>query len=223
MITGRAEEVVKRREHELTRSLLAETCTIKDQEDSKTYSQVKVFSFAMKPISKTDLLNQQLERSDFSKNGNSLQTFLDSEPFLDTFLFLCWSISIQVTALHLAVKFKTPESILRALIAAGADIEALDSRKRSPLYWAVRYHPAAVKTLVLLNARLNTLDENNHTPLYWAAWFKRRQSIVFLCENGADPHLGYSPLKVSVVDEEMKALIKKHASAPRLRVFLKNV
>ena len=75
MITGRAEEVVKRREHELTRSLLAETCTIKDQEDSKTYSQVKVFSFAMKPISKTDLLNQQLERSDFSENGVSLQFF----------------------------------------------------------------------------------------------------------------------------------------------------
>ena len=40
MITGRAEEVVKRRKHELTRSLLAQTCTIKDQEDSKTYSQV---------------------------------------------------------------------------------------------------------------------------------------------------------------------------------------
>ena len=119
-----------------------------------------------------------------------------------------------MTALHLAVKFKTPASILRALIAAGADIEALDSRKRSPLYWAVRYHPAAVKTLVLLNARVNMLDENNHTPLYWAAWFKRRQSIVFLCENGADPHLGYSPLKVSVIDEDMKALIKKHAIAP---------
>ena len=119
-----------------------------------------------------------------------------------------------MTALHLAVKFKTPASILRPLIAAGADIEALDSRKRSPLYWAGRYHPAAVKTLVLLNARLNTLDENNHTPLYWAAWFKRRQSIVFLCENGADPYLGYSPLKVSVIDEEIKALIKKHASAP---------
>ena len=41
MITGRAEEVVKRRKHELTRSLLAQTCTIKDQQDLKTYSQVR--------------------------------------------------------------------------------------------------------------------------------------------------------------------------------------
>ena len=77
MITGRAEEVVKRRKHELTRSLLAHTCTIKDQEDSKTYSQVrqKGILFCNEAKSKTDLLNLQLERSDFSENGDSLQFF----------------------------------------------------------------------------------------------------------------------------------------------------
>ena len=77
MISGRAEEVVKRRKHELTRSLLAQTCTIKDQEDSKTYSQVrqKGILFCNEAKSKTDLLNLQLERSDFSENGDSLQFF----------------------------------------------------------------------------------------------------------------------------------------------------
>ena len=104
--------------------------------------------------------------------------------------------------------------MVKALIEAGAGVEALDGGQRSPLHWAAAYNPAAVQVLVQANAKVNALDKWNDSPLYWAARWNQSEAVICLCKAGADPHLGNSPLSSSYVNEEMKALIRQYAVAP---------
>ena len=104
--------------------------------------------------------------------------------------------------------------MVRALIEAGAEVEALDRGQFSPLHCAAELNPAAVQVLVQANAKVNVLNEWNNSPLYWAARKNHREAVVCLCKAWADAHLGNSPLSESDVNDEMKALIKQHAVAP---------
>ena len=115
---------------------------------------------------------------------------------------------IQLTVLHLAAWLKCSSEVVKVLIEAGADINALDSRQRSPLRYASEWNPPVVLVLLEAGAKVNVLDETNSTPLYWAASDKHEASVVALMAASADPHLGESPLTSSDVSKEMKALIK---------------
>ena len=119
-----------------------------------------------------------------------------------------------MTALHLVGLYKSSAPVVRALIEAGAEVEALDGGQDSPLHYAARFNPAAVQVLVQANAKVNVLNKWNNSPLYWAARKNQSEAVVCLCKAGADPHLGNSPLSSSRVNEEMKALIRQHAVAP---------
>ena len=119
-----------------------------------------------------------------------------------------------MTALHLVGVCKSSAPLVKALIEAGAEVEALDGGQRSPLHWVAMYNPAAVQVLVQANAKVNVLNKGNRSPLYWAARKNHSEAVVCLCKAGADPHLGNSPLSSSRVNDEMKALIKQHAVAP---------
>ena len=98
------------------------------------------------------------------------------------------------------------------LIEAGADINALDSKQRSPLHYASEWNPPVVLVLLEAGAKVNVLDETNSTPLYWAASDKHEASVVALMAASADPHLGRSPLTNDLVSEDMKTLIKNDAN-----------
>ena len=98
------------------------------------------------------------------------------------------------------------------LIEAGADINALDSRQRSPLHYASMWNPPVVLVLLEAGAKVNVLDETNSSPLYWAASHKHEASVVALMAASADPHLGRSPLTYDRVSEDMKTLIKNDAN-----------
>ena len=104
--------------------------------------------------------------------------------------------------------------MVKALIEAGAEVEALDGGQRSPLHWAAEFNPAAVQVLVQANAKVNVLDKWNESPLIDAARNNHSEAVVCLCKAGADPYLGNSPLSDFRVNDEMKALIKQHAVAP---------
>ena len=104
--------------------------------------------------------------------------------------------------------------MVKALIEAGADVEALDRGQRSPLHWVAMYNPAAVQVLVQANAKVNVLNRWNDSPLYLAARWNQSEAVVCLCKAGADSHLGNSPLSSSRMNDEMKALIRQHAVAP---------
>ena len=116
-----------------------------------------------------------------------------------------------MTALHLAAQFSSA-SVVRALIEAGAEVNARDSWKQSPLHSAASYNPAAVPVLLEANADVNVLGCQNYSPLFLAAWKNQRDSVIALCSAGADPHMGNSPLTSSLVDSDMKSLIRMHSS-----------
>ena len=119
-----------------------------------------------------------------------------------------------MTALHLVGISNISAPVVRALIKAGAEVDALDSNQDSPLHYAAQFNPAAVQVLVEANAKVNVLDKLNYSPLFCAANCKQSEAVVCLCKAGADPHLGNSPLSSSYVNDEMKALIRQHAVAP---------
>ena len=124
-----------------------------------------------------------------------------------------------MTALHLVGLYKSSAPVVRALIEAGAEVEAFNGDQESPLHWAAAYNPVVVQVLVQANAKVNVLDKWNWSPLYLAARANNIEAVVCLCEAGADPHLGHSPdvpcqwyfnscsLSAYEVDDDMKALI----------------
>ena len=116
-----------------------------------------------------------------------------------------------MTALHFAASYSSA-SIVRALIEAGAEVNARDSWKRSPLHLSAGHNPAAVPVLLEANADVNVLNDGNNSPLFRAAWKNQRDSVIALCNTGADPHMGNSPLTSSLVDSDMKSLIRMHSS-----------
>ena len=59
--------------------------------------------------------------------------------------------------------------ILRALIRAGADLEAVGRKRRRPLHIAARKgHVDCVAALVAAGADVDARDSSARTPFYWA-------------------------------------------------------
>ena len=114
-----------------------------------------------------------------------------------------------MTPLHLSARFNGSAEVVRALIEAGADVNALDSNQRSPLYSASSCNPPIVMDLLEAKATVNLLDNFQWSPLFWAARQEHKTAVAALMAAGADPHLpiGYSPLSSHKVSEDMKAFI----------------
>ena len=122
-----------------------------------------------------------------------------------TIIFCLTSLSIfQLTVLHLGATFNCSAKLVKILIEAGADVDAVDSDQSSPLHYASGWNPAIVPVLLEAGAKVNVLNNLQWSPLFYAAYFDQEASVVALMAASADPHLGDSP----AVSEEMKALIK---------------
>ena len=99
--------------------------------------------------------------------------------------------------------------MVSTLVQAGANVDALDSRKRSPLHLASSEIPAVVPVLIGAGCKVNLLDKWQHSPLYYAAAISEdRSAVAALMSAAADPHLGESPLTDSSVSDEMKDYIR---------------
>ena len=118
--------------------------------------------------------------------------------------------------LHDAALFNSA-SVVAVLIEAKADVHAQGCRQQTPLHYAAGSYmdnkAAIIQLLLAAKAKVNVLDEKQRSPLFFAAERKREQIVILLCEAGADPNLGISPLKDAFIDDNMKALIKKHSKA----------
>ena len=104
--------------------------------------------------------------------------------------------------------FKCSAELVKILIEAGADVDAVDSDRWSPLHYASYQNPAVVPVLLEAGAKVNVLNNARWSPLFHAAKDNQEASVVALMAASADPHLGESPLTSSDVSKEMKALIK---------------
>lgn len=101
-------------------------------------------------------------------------------------------------ALHVAAAAFEPD-IVRALIAGGAPVCALNRRGGQPLHYAVdgspgsaRWNPAAQRETVLclieLGAEPNAADKNGTMPLHRAIRNPCAAAVGALLDAGADPH-----------------------------------
>ena len=129
--------------------------------------------------------------------------------YISSIFFCLTSLSIfQTTVLHLAARYNCSAELVEILIEAGADVNAVNSDRYSPLHYASYENPAVVPVLLEAGAKVNVLDKNQRSPLFYAAGYKHEASVVALMAASADPHLGGSPLTTSYVSDEMKTLIK---------------
>ena len=100
---------------------------------------------------------------------------------------------------------------VNACLAAGADPNARNDDKETPLHWAARReNPAAVEALLAGGADPNARDDNKYTPLHWAARNKNLAVLEALLAGGADlmarSHNKYTPLHWAAMNENPAAV-----------------
>jgi len=121
------------------------------------------------------------------------------------------------TLLHHAAAFGSIDT-MKLLLDAGADVNAANRRRSTPLHWSLQ-DEAKVRLLLSRGAAINAKQVEGRTPLYIAASMGQGASLVkLLLENGANPALatanGMTPLMAASVRgdiEAMKLLVDKNA------------
>lgn len=95
------------------------------------------------------------------------------------------------TALHLVAMFGEHPRMVDALIKAGADVNAVDSAGRTPLYWACRapggFVEEMAELLISAGADVNATRPEGTTVLMEACAHGRYRVAQMLLDHGADP------------------------------------
>lgn len=121
------------------------------------------------------------------------------------------------TALHHAAGYG-PISNLQLLIDKGADVNAKNRRRSTPLHWAI-HDEAKVRLLLAKGAHINAQQVQGRSPLYLAAMLGNSVPTVrLLLSKGADLNLaavnGQTPLMMAAARgnvEAMRLLIERGA------------
>ncbi len=94
------------------------------------------------------------------------------------------------TPLHIAARTGNP-AVVRALLAAGADVKATTTSGATALHFAAAAgNPDVVKALLAKGADPNAKESNwGQTPLVFAAEYNRAAAIQVLMKHGADPSI----------------------------------
>ena len=122
------------------------------------------------------------------------------------------------TALHLAAYFDRPVT-LKALIEAGADVNAHESEGSTSLSFAAQEgNPMIVMELIKAGADVNLARHDSVTPLHMAAQFGHEGCVVALIHAGVDVHRrtvpGLTPIQLAIdYKHEKIAKLLRHLGA----------
>jgi ankyrin repeat protein len=110
--------------------------------------------------------------------------------------------------------------LIDLLVAHGADVNARNQRRVTPLHMAARYGLALTAAALLRHgAEVDARDVNNETPLYRAVNLGHLDVARILLEHRADPNLpdrlGQTPLHRAVFKENraMIEALQRHGAA----------
>lgn len=127
------------------------------------------------------------------------------------------------TPLMIAAQASRPHGILSTLIAAGADLDAMDRNRRTALHYAARDHgnPAITALLIAAEAEVDAADDEGWTPLHLAATRNQNAMVTeTLLRGGADADAtaggGQTPIQQAAGHNtaEVLGLLFTHASDP---------
>lgn len=126
---------------------------------------------------------------------------------VDEPLKLLRNFGAATTAEQLEAELKSA----RALLAAHAEVDALDKERSTPLHHAAMSPwPDLARLLIEAGAKVNVQNSGGLTPLHNAALFGSADTVKFLLEHGAEPEgrtvlLGVPPLVMAVTRGETRA------------------
>ncbi len=109
---------------------------------------------------------------------------------LDTGIDLNERNDAGATPLHRAAQNTENPDIIKALVDAGAGLDARDKYKNAPLHYAVlNKNIDAIETLLNAGAKIEVQDKYKNTPLSDAVFFERPAAIKVLIEAGANTRI----------------------------------
>ena len=96
---------------------------------------------------------------------------------------------------------------VRALLAAGADINELDRTKRRALHWAaLDGHTAVVEALLANRANINLYDDGGFTALQLASRYGQDTVVEALLASGADVDIRDRYVKLTLRSAQMDVI-----------------
>ena len=104
-------------------------------------------------------------------------------------LYWHWDDGDRASALHLAAAFGDNPALVKALVAAGANVHLINAHGYTPLHWAASFasNPDIIDALVECGANISATTTLNCTPLHTAAGRNPSLAIIDrLIRHGAD-------------------------------------
>ena len=77
-------------------------------------------------------------------------------------------------------------ALVAVLVAAGANVDAVNCRNRTPLFDALNSEDTdCIQALLQAGANINARDEIGYTPLHWVTWSRDTNLLRLLLDHGA--------------------------------------
>lgn len=142
-----------------------------------------------------------------SKNDNMTITLLKGGANPN---FIISKQGVTFSPLHMAISLKN-NTLIKALLEAGASLDAIDNEGSTPLIHAAKHNQIeVVKYLLSKGAPVDAIDLKGRTSLHWASVLGYTKTVNILVLNGANmsakTHDGHTPLSAAKINKHTEVI-----------------